>query len=138
MKKSSDEQVVKPKVVKAKATKKASGVDTKKQRPKKVVLNAKAESVAEKSKIGNRNAAVVKGKNSDDASFNGKLSQLASKAFGDAHARALKTRGYVLIARNGQLGEIRADGSFKVIREITAPTSVKLGAVRYRVKPRHD
>ncbi len=134
MKNSSDKPVVRPKVVKSKVANEAN-VDAKKRINKKTILVANVKSSMKKSKTVN-NDNVTKENEVDDGTFGGRLSRMASKAFGDAYARALKLRGHVLIAKNGQLGEIHADGTFKVIREIKAPTLVKMGAVRYRAKPR--
>ena len=60
------------------------------------------------------------------------IPQLATKAFRDAYAHALKARGHILIARKGQLGEIKEDGSFTLVRTIQAPTQIAIGTVRIR------
>lgn len=70
-----------------------------------------------------------------DAGFTeDKIPQMATKAFRGAYARALEARGHILIARNGQLGEIKLDGSFTVVRKIKAPTQIAIGTVRIRTR----
>ena len=78
----------------------------------------------------------MKQQSTPDAGFTeDKIPQMAAKAFRGAYVRALKARGHILIARNGQLGEIKLDGSFKVIRKIKTPTQIAKGTVRIRNRP---
>ena len=49
-----------------------------------------------------------------------------------AHRQVLATGGKVLEARDGQLLEIAANGTVRVIRHIAKPIPVALGAKRFR------
>jgi hypothetical protein len=94
MKNSSDKQVVKPKVDKSKVANKAN-VDAKKRINKKAILVGNVKPSMRKSKKVN-NDSFAKESEVDDGAFGGRLSRMASKAFGDAYARALKLRGQAM------------------------------------------
>lgn len=62
----------------------------------------------------------------------GLIPLLAHIAVQRARRQALATGGKVLKARNGQLLEIAANGTVRVIRHIAKPTPVALGTKRFR------
>ncbi len=57
---------------------------------------------------------------------------LAECALRVAYFQALTSAGKVLIARNGQLLEVHANGQERVLRAIAAPVSVPIGTKRIR------
>lgn len=60
------------------------------------------------------------------------ISDLAAQAGQAAFERALATAGAVVIARGGQLIELRADGTYRVIKELGPLTPVPRGQRRVR------
>lgn len=62
------------------------------------------------------------------------IPKLASKAFRSAYAKALKSRGHLLVARKGQLLEVKIDGSSKVVSGAKSSTPVAKGTVKVRSK----
>ncbi|MDH1381038.1 hypothetical protein N5J07_16575 [Comamonas aquatica] len=61
-----------------------------------------------------------------------RIPSLAQIAVQRAHRQVLATGGKVLEARDGQLLEIAANGTVRVIRHIAKPIPVALGAKRFR------
>lgn len=62
------------------------------------------------------------------------IPELAASAVRQAYYQALTTSGKVLQARKGQLVEISAEGTVRVIRNIAQPTAVTLGTRRTLVR----
>ena len=60
------------------------------------------------------------------------IPKMAQDAFTHAYLNALTQSGKVLQAMNGQLIEMSAEGSVRVIRAIAPPIQVKLGTKRTR------
>lgn len=63
-----------------------------------------------------------------------RIPELAEGAIKQAYSKTLTSGRRVVEAVNGQLVESRPDGSSKVIKSLTAPTSVIPGQRRVRVK----
>jgi hypothetical protein len=62
------------------------------------------------------------------------IPKLAGKAFRSAYAQALKSKGHLLVARKGQLVEVKIDGSSRVVRGAKSSTPVAKGTVKVRGK----
>ena len=62
----------------------------------------------------------------------GLIPSLAQIAVQRARLQALAISGKVLEANNGQLVEMAANGTVRVIRHIAKPITVALGAKRFR------
>ena len=60
------------------------------------------------------------------------IPMLANIAVQRARCRALTTSGKVLEARDGQLVEMAANATMRVLRHIAKPIPVALGAKRFR------
>lgn len=63
-----------------------------------------------------------------------RIPELAGNAVRRAYLQALTTSGKVVEARNGQLIETTAEGSFRVIRSIAKPIAVTMGTKRVRAR----
>ncbi len=63
------------------------------------------------------------------------IPKLAQGAFQRAHYQALTSSGKVMRAVDGRLVETYADGTEKVVRTISSPTKVAMGA-KFKLKPR--
>ncbi len=63
-----------------------------------------------------------------------RIPELAGHAFNRAYYQALTTSGKVLEVVNGVLVETTADGEHRVIRRLTAPTSVVPGSKKVRTR----
>lgn len=62
------------------------------------------------------------------------IPELAGNAVKRAYYQALTTSGKVLEAVNGELVETSAEGSFRVIRHLSAPTPIIPGSKRLRTR----
>jgi deferrochelatase/peroxidase EfeB len=58
----------------------------------------------------------------------------ASSAFIRANKKALRLKGEVLVARNGNLGKLSTDGSFVVVKKLQAPVKVNAGVIIKRAR----
>lgn len=63
-----------------------------------------------------------------------RIPELAEGAVKQAYCKTLTSGRRVVEAVNGNLVESRPDGSFKVLKALTAPTAVVPGQRRVRVK----
>lgn len=64
------------------------------------------------------------------------IPELAGQAVKRAYFEALTTSGRVIEAVNGQLVETTVEGQQRVIRNLTQPVSIAIGAKRIRTRAR--
>lgn len=66
-------------------------------------------------------------------SLQSRIPDMAQAAFSQAHLKALATSGKVLQVSNGQLVELSAEGSVRVIKTLAPSLKVRVGSKRFRI-----